>query len=356
MSRRFRATIMTMHPHRPGLIFNLLCGFAVLAVLVFCIPYAQGYIGGRVTLAQTLRSMWGYEEWQHCWLVIPAIGIILYAQGKELACLTIDGTAWGLIVLLGAFFFYWAGYRVENYYLGFLSIHLMIGGLILWFGGWKWLWTLTFAYGFLVFAWPLYFLENSITFPLRMIMAKASADVLNFLGIPVILQGTGVMSAPEPLVGLHAGERFRIDVADPCSGIRSLFALMMIAALYGHFRLKTWWHKSILFLSSVPLAIIGNLLRILLLTFGIMTIGPETAIGRDSLTDPSWFHMLAGYLVFAVALGGMLGIGWLLPALRDNELLLRKPHGPLESAKRSHQGVEMTTFENLPSDSRTDPY
>jgi exosortase/archaeosortase family protein len=113
---------------------------------------------------------------------------------------------------------------------------------------------------------------------------------------------------------------------------------------------------SVLFLSSVPLAIIGNLLRILMLTFGIMTIGPETAIGRDSLTDPSWFHMLAGYLVFAVALGGMLGIGWLLPALRDNESLLRKRHRPLESAKRSHQRVETTKFENLPSETRPDPY
>jgi exosortase len=230
----------TNHSKRIGTIFNLFSSSVVLAVLVFCVPYAQGYIGGRVTLAQSLRNLWGNEQWLHCWLVLPAIGIILYVQRKELARLSTRGTVWGLGILFAAFVLYWVGYRVQNYYLGFLSIHLIVGGLILWIGGWTWFSALAFAYGFLVFVWPFYFLDNTITFPLRMIMAKASAVVLNLIGAPVIVQGTGVISAPEPPIGLQAGERFRIDVADPCSGIRSLFALMMIAALYGHFALKTW--------------------------------------------------------------------------------------------------------------------
>src|SRR5262245_27432070 len=118
---------------------NLLCGAAVLGVLLFAIPYAQGYLGGRVTLASSLRSLWTYEQWQHCWLVLPAIAIIIYTQRKQLSCLAAPGTLWGLPVLALAFFLYWAGYRVDNYYLGFFSIHLMIGGLILWLGGWNWL-------------------------------------------------------------------------------------------------------------------------------------------------------------------------------------------------------------------------
>lgn len=337
-------------------VFNLLCSSAALAFLLFCIPYAQGYIGGRVTLAQSLRSLWGNEQWQHCWLVIPAIGGILYMQREQLACLKAQSTAWGLPLLVLALAFYWAGYRVENYYLGFLSIYLMVGGLILWLGGWNWLNALAFAYAFLIFAWPLYFLENSITFPLRMIMAKASAGVLNVLGIPVILQGTGVMSAPEPLIGLRAGERFRIDVADPCSGIRSLFALMMIAALYGHFTLKTRWQKGILFVSAIPLAILGNLIRILMLTFGIIAMGSEIAIGEDPLADPSWFHMLAGYLVFAVALAGMIGIGLLLVALRDRKLSEAERHRNIKSEDRRRRGGESGGFERLSSNSRGDLY
>ncbi|HEU4678027.1 MAG TPA: exosortase/archaeosortase family protein, partial [Terrimicrobiaceae bacterium] len=270
--------------------FDLTCGAAALGVLLFGIPYAGGYLGGRVTLAHSLRSLWGYEQWQHCWLVLPAVGVILYFQRQRLAGLTAQGTLWGLAFLVLACGIYWAGYRVENYYLGFLSLHLMVGGLILWLGGWKWLRALAFAYAFLIFVWPLYFLENSITFPLRMVMANASAAVLNLLGVPAVVNGTGIVSAPEPLLGLRAGERFRVDVADPCSGIRSLFALMMIAALYAHFMLKTWWQKAILFAASIPLAMLGNLVRILMLTFGIMTLGPEIAIGTDPLQEPSWFH------------------------------------------------------------------
>ena len=336
--------------------FNILCGAAVLVLLLFAVPYAQGYIGGRVTLAHSLRSLWGNEQWQHCWLVLPAIGIILYAQRKQLACLTEQSTPWGLPVLILAFAIYWAGYRVENYYLGFLSVHLMVGGLMLWLGGWNWLRALAFAYGFLVFVWPLYFLENSITFPLRMTMAKASAGILNLLGVPVSVHGTGIVSASDPLIGLAAGERFRVDVADPCSGIRSLFALIMIAALCGHFTLKAWWQKGILVASSIPLAMLGNLARILMLTFGIMTMGPEIAIGKEPLTDPSWFHMLAGYLVFAVALGGTIGMGLLLAALLERKPS-PGPHRPSsESQNRNRQGIEPTEFEGPSSNTRRDLY
>lgn len=339
---------------RTAPLFDLFCGAAALGLLLFGLPYAEGYIGGRVTLAHSLRSLWSYEQWQHCWLVLPALGVVLYAQRKQLAGLTARGTYWGLLVLMMACAIYWAGYRVENYYVGFLSLHLMVGGLILWLRGWHWLRALAFAYAFLVFVWPLYFLENSITFPLRMVMANASAAALNLLGVPAVVNGTGIVSAPEPLVGLRAGERFRVDVADPCSGIRSLFALMMIAALYAHFMLKTWWQKAILFAASIPLAMLGNLARILMLTFGIMTLGPEIAIGSDPLKDPSLFHMLAGYLVFTIALGGMILLALLLAALRDGNSWARKP--PAEPVKRHLPDIDEIGSSGLPSNPRGDLY
>lgn len=87
---------------------------------------------------------------------------------------------------------------------------------------------------------------------------------------------------------------------------------MMVSALYAQFTLKGVWKKGLLFLCSAPLAILGNLARILMLTIGTIVFGAEFAIGKSALTDPSWFHMVAGYLVFVVALGGMVGIAFLL--------------------------------------------
>jgi exosortase len=337
-------------------LFDVFCGTAVLIILLFGIPYAQGYLGERLTLAHSLRNLWANEQWQHCWLVLPAIGIVVYLQRKQFANLTTPGTTWGLVILILACFTYWAGYRVDNYYLGFLSIQLTVGGLILFLGGWNWLRALAFPYGFLAFVWPLYFLENSITFPLRMLMAAASAGVLNFLGLPVVVQGTGILSAAEPLIGLAAGDRFRVDVADPCSGIRSLFALMMTAALYGHFALRTWWQKTVLFVSSIPLALLGNLARILMLTFGIMTVGPEVAIGKDPLQDPSWFHMLAGYLVFGVAFGGMIVTSLLLATLHDGKFSPRRARRPSGLDYPDSKKVAASDLKDLSTNSSGDLY
>jgi exosortase len=304
----------TPAPSKPTLLLwgCVLAAACVPLYLVFFVPYAASYDAGRVTLAVTMQRMWGYEQWQHCWLVLPAVAFIVYRQRQHLAALPLKGSSFGGVVLASALFFYWAGFRVENYYVGFFSIQLLIGGLILWLGGWRWMWALMFPFLFLGFAWPLYFLENSITFPLRMVMSNTSVAVLNGIGIDVVRQGTGILSAPDPLLGIPAGKKFSVDVADPCSGIRSLFALMMVSALYGHFVLRTWWQKWILFACSVPLAVLGNLARILMLTLGTMAFGTEFAIGKDALDDPSAFHMGAGYLVFAVALAGMAGIAKLL--------------------------------------------
>jgi exosortase len=145
-----------------------------------------------------------------------------------------------------------------------------------------------------------------------MLMSHAAVFSLDFIGIDVVRNGTGILSAPEPLLGIPAGKKFAVDVADPCSGIRSLFALMMASALYGNLVLVKWWQKWILFICSVPLAIAGNLARILMLTIGTIVFGPEFAIGKNPLTDPSWFHIIAGLLVFAVAISGMVGIAKLL--------------------------------------------
>ena len=285
----------------------------VLAVLYAFIPYAVGYGASRTTVLTFANWVWsGGEDWQHCYLVPLAFAGMVWWDRRRLLSLPLERAWTGLAVLALGFFVYWAGYRVDNVYIAYGSFQILVGGLILWFFGWKWMLALAFPWIFLVFLYPLPFLDNFVAFPLRMVMSNSAVTVLDFMGVDVVQRGTGILSAPESMLGLAAGEKFSVDVADPCSGIRSLFALMMVAALYGHFTLKSWWQKLILFASSIPLAIVGNLVRILTLTFGTIAFGSEFAIGKHALTEPSWFHMAAGYVVFAVAFGGMLGMAWLL--------------------------------------------
>jgi exosortase len=216
------------------------------------------------------------------------------------------------VAFIFCLFIYYIGFRVDNTQLGIFAIWVTAPSLVLWLAGWNALSLLAFPLLFLFFAWPVGFLESAITFPLRMLMSHAAVFSLDLIGLDVVRNGTGILSAPEPMLGIPAGKKFAVDVADPCSGIRSLFALMMASALYGHMAMKNWWQKWILFICSVPLAIAGNLARILMLTIGTIVFGPEFAIGKNPLTDPSWFHIIAGFLVFAVAIGGMVGIAKLL--------------------------------------------
>jgi exosortase len=165
----------------------------------------------------------------------------------------------------------------------------------------------------MVFLWPMPFLDNIIAFPLRVLMSKLAYYSFNIIGLSCVQAGTAVVSASDPALGLREGQRFAVDVADPCSGIRSLFALCMVTALYGYFIFPKTWQKIVLFLCAAPLAVLGNWLRILMLTLGTIYMGADVAIG--SIDKPTTFHMAAGFVVFAGALAGMLVISYILEKL-----------------------------------------
>jgi exosortase len=291
-------------------------------------PYSFGYGDGRVSLGWFLQNGWKQDEWKHCWLILPFFCFLVFQVHEQLSLVKPKGEWLGLVAFICCLFIYYIGFRVDNTQLGIFAMWVAAPSLVLWLAGWNALSILAFPLLFLFFAWPVGFLESAITFPLRMLMSHAAVFSLDFIGIDVVRSGTGILSAPEPLLGIPAGKKFAVDVADPCSGIRSLFALMMASALYGHMTMKNWWQKWILFLCSAPLAIAGNLARILMLTIGTIVFGPDFAIGKNPLTDPSWFHIIAGLLVFAVAIGGMVGIakvladfssirGWVVTAVRS---------------------------------------
>jgi len=299
-------------PHRNELVLAGLFSLVALWLLYAFNPYAFGYGSHMVTVLQFANVLWQGEDWQHCYLVPAAVAAMIYFKRDNLPAARFEKSWTGLALLAFGLFVYWVGFRADNIYIGYASFQLLTGGIILWLLGWTWAKALFVPWAFLVFFYPLAFLDNIIAFPLRMIMAEASVHVLNIVGIACVKNGTGILSAPDVLAGLPIGFRFSLDVANPCSGIRSLFALMMVSALYGYFTQRGIWRPLVLFLVSIPLAIAGNLARILMLTFGTIAMGPAVAIG--TLEHPTFFHMLSGYLVFTVALGGMLGVGWLLDA------------------------------------------
>ena len=291
-------------------------GAAALAVVIglyALIPYNFGFESKARPVLDMLKRFWtdpSTADWHHGMMVpFISLGLVIY-QWKDLQKVPIRPCFLGAGVVLAALVVYWIGYKVDITIVGFMSLQLMIGGLILWLLGWEMMKALAFPYLFLMFSYPFYFLDNIIAFPLRGVMCEMSQGFLNFIGVDTMRVGTALVSAPDYASGLKQGERFALDVANPCSGIRSLFALMMVSALYAHLTLTKTWQKLVLFALSPALAVMGNFARMLMLTFGTILLGSRVAIGTEE--NPTTFHMAAGFFVFVVALGGMMAVSWVL--------------------------------------------
>lgn len=152
-----------------------------------------------------------------------------------------------------------------------------------------------FPAGFLLFCIPLATFLDIITVHLRLFATSMAYAILKGVGAAVVRTGT-MLSATDG--------SFAIDIAAPCSGLRSIFALMALTAGYAYFNQPTWTRRAILFASSVPLAILGNVMRILT----ICLVG--TYASADFATG--FYHDYSGYVVFIVAIALMVGFGELI--------------------------------------------
>ncbi len=149
----------------------------------------------------------------------------------------------------------------------------------------------------LAFVMPLGFLDN-FTVPLRRASVSVTAVLLNGLGISVRQVGTAIFSAGQPA--------FQLDVADPCSGIRSLVALFVGTAAYGMFALHGVGRRWVLFLSSVPIAFVGNIVRLLLTAMMCHWAGQQAGM---ALHDNALFIVAPLYALCVFGLGDWLKRG-----------------------------------------------
>ena len=290
-------------------------GLTLLALLFLIWPYQQwDYDKRESILIGWARWVGKQADWQFCFLVPPLVGFLVWLRRDELRRLPWQGTWWGLPPLVAGLFCYWIGYKATTGYPGFLAVQCVLAGLILLVAGTAWMRTLFFAWLFLFFTWPMQPLEDSVASPLRPQTAAMAAAVLNMVGTSAVSEGSALQSAPDAARGLQIGDRFSLDVDAKCSGINSLFALMMISALLGYIALRRPRARLILFACSVPLAVAGNVVRLLILVAGTLMFGSEFAVGRhfSDHQEMSFYHTMAGFAVFGIALSGMFALCWLL--------------------------------------------
>lgn len=295
------------------------CAVIFFYVIAFLIPYATSLYEAKKTLAGLIRALAGFGQvaekdaaldFSYCLFVPPISAYLIYLRWNDLERAPVLPSNLGLGVLIVGVLSYWFGMRAGNQYFGYLAVQILIAGVILWLWGWAVFRIALFPWAFLAFTWPLPFLDPIIAFPLRMVMSTLASHLLPLIGIPTLQNGTALLSPADPAHNLALGALFQIDIADPCSGIRSLFALLMMSALIGYLFVPKMWQQWLIFVCAFPLAVVGNLARVVMLVLGCIFFGNHFAIGTND--NPSWYHEGCGFLIYGVALGLELVIASLL--------------------------------------------
>jgi exosortase len=223
------------------------------------------------------------EDVGHGFFVPLVAGYIVWLEREELLATPAKANWWGLgLVLLGAAQSLLATLGVELF-LSRSAIILTLAGAVWTVGGTAWLKKLAFPLFLLIFMVPLpAVIYNSITFPLQLRASQLADTALTVLAVPVLREGN--------ILELPSG---KLSVVEACSGIRSLLSLGFLSLVYGYFFEKSTRIRTLLFISTVPIAIVTNGARVTLT--GILSqIKPELAAG--------FFHESTGWVVFMLAL------------------------------------------------------
>ena len=218
-------------------------------------------------------------------LFVPAFSLfVLWQDRKKLKNLASEPSWLGFPLIVLALLMLVLGVLGVELFTSRLSLLVLLAGAIILFRGWAFFRAVLFPWAFLILMIPLpSLILQKFTFPLQMLASKLSTLILQLVGVPALREGN-VIHLPY----------MSLEVAEACSGIRSLLSLLTLAIIYGYLMEKRIWVRVALACSAVPIAVVANGLRI----FGTGIVGeywdPDKAQG--------FFHEFQGWLIFVVTL------------------------------------------------------
>lgn len=257
-------------------------------IVIFCLIYHPTFI-------------WMWRRWNaidtyysHGPLIIIACLFFLWQRRKELKRLEMNPSDYGIILIIFGILLHLIGIWVKLYFISAYSLIILLIGIVLFLFGAVILKKVSFIILYLFFMIPLpLVVVSNIVVQMKLFAAEAAVFVLNRIGIGALRDGSIIKMAHSYL-----------QVEAPCSGLRSLIALLAFGAAFAYLTRNSLTKKWILFLSALPIALGANIMRIVLLGWVSEVYGMKAAQG--------WIHDFSGFLLFAVAAIGMLAVNSLL--------------------------------------------
>ncbi len=255
----------------------------LVAALVGCAAVGAAYWRELVLLERTWRTR---DEWGYGYLIVPLAVMILLARirrfpGTPVRPAPLPGAC---VVLLGLAIRYatlWVG--VES--LSWASMVVVLWGVVWGILGTEFLRIayVPLLYLFLFIPWPADLYER-VALPMQRAAAVGSLFILDTLGILAQRDGN--------VLHLYGGS---LEVAQACSGLRLLLAFVSVAAAMAFIVDRPRWQRVVIILSSLPVALLANMTRVVSTAIALEWLGMDAAAG--------WFHGFAGYAMILMAFG-----------------------------------------------------
>jgi exosortase len=251
-------------------------GPLALAALALVSLYADVVVG-------LLRAWHTNDDYSHGFLVAPLCGYFIWERRHRLASLDTRPSLAGLVIILVSLLLLIAGELGAELFLARVSLLGVLAGSVMFALGplHARMLALPLCFGLLMIPLPA-IVFNAVAFPLQLLASRVAEVTLSALSIPVFREGNVIFLATTTL-----------EVAEACSGIRSLVSLLTLGIVYGYFTEDSVIWRVILAAATLPIAVIANALRVAGTGFLAHVAGAAAADG--------FFHTFAGWLVFMAA-------------------------------------------------------
>jgi exosortase len=250
------------------------------------------WFGGLLIIcyAQILYRMavqWATDENMGHGFFVPLVaGYIAWHRRDALTFDPRQGNLWGLATVILAALLSLVATLGAELFTARLSFIVALFGVILYLGGTRWLKVLLFPLGLLLFMIPIpAIIYAQLTLHLQILASQLGEMLITLMGIPVLRAGNTLQLPSQTL-----------DIAEACSGIRSLLSLMFLSLVFAYFMDKKVWMRWALLVATIPIAIGANGIRVAL-TGLLSEIDTKLASGM--------YHETEGYIVFVVALAAL---------------------------------------------------
>jgi exosortase D (VPLPA-CTERM-specific) len=233
-------------------------------------------------------SQWNVAEFSHGYLIPCIAAFLVWQRLPLLSRLDFKGSWAGVGVLLVALGLNVVGRLSALYLIQHIALLIAVAGLVLSFGGWQAVRVLRTPLCILIFMVPIpnIFL-NPLSSQLQLVSSSIGVWLIRLLGVAALQNGN--------VIDLG---NYQLEVAEACSGLRYLFPLMTLAFLVACFYRANIWKRAIIFLSSIPITVLMNSLRIA--TIGIMVDRWGVGMAEGML------HEVQGWMMFMLSAGVLL--------------------------------------------------